>query len=228
MNTAPDCAETNAVKTGPGPAEIVASLVGGGVLASLGIAESIARRVAMGVGTVLARGAILLHDVNPSASPGMRTATNGVSTTELPAASRIDHTLTIPEESSEDVSAFWGNLENLPKLIDGLESVKLLDDGTVRFVVTASNGGRVEWDSEVIHHRKAHAIEWNSAPDSQADISGMLRFKRKRGHGTKVHLTIQAATPGDVVSETVMSYLTVRPESPTEALVVHSGEAELS
>jgi len=86
----------------------------------------------------------------------------------------------------------------------------------------------VTWDAEITNDRPGHLIEWRSLPGSTLDISGIVRFKRKQGQGTKVHLEFEYVTPGGAVGEALANLLRQRPGEKVDAGVRNLREALVS
>ena len=188
-----------------GPKEQWLSLVGGGALAGLGIAS----RSWAGAGLAAVGGALLLRGATRHCAVRDALKSNG--------PVRIERTFTVPNKSPEEVYEFWRNLENLPRVIDSLQSVKALDERRSRWVAKGPAGVPLEWDAEITNERSGRVIEWRSTPGSLIDISGVVRFKRKQGQGTKVHLTIRYVTPGGAIGEAAANLFRHRPEEKVDS-----------
>src|SRR2546421_11677855 len=59
------------------------------------------------------------------------------------------HTITI-NRKPEEVYRFWRNFQNLPRFMEHLESVEVIDDRRSHWVAKAPAGTRVEWDAEIV------------------------------------------------------------------------------
>ena len=114
---------------------------------------------------------------------------------------RIERTFTIPNKSPEEVYEFWRNLENLPRVMDSLQSVKVLDERRSHWVAKGPAGVPLEWDAEITNERRRPCDRVAFDARIAIDISGVVRFKRKQGQGTKVHLSIRYVTPGGAIGE---------------------------
>jgi len=124
----------------------------------------------------------------------------------------IDRTISVMNKSPEEVYEFWRNFENLPGVIDALESVEVMDERRSRWVAKGPAGKSISWDAEITNDRRGHVIEWRSLPGSTIELSGIVSFKRKAGSGTKVHLSITYRTPGGAIGEAVAERFGAKPE----------------
>lgn len=98
--------------------------------------------------------------------------------------------------SAEEVYQFWRDLENLPRFMRYLESVKVTGDGRSHWVAKAP-GGSVEWDAEITEDRPNQSISWRSLEGSQVEASGTVRFEPAvGGRGTVVHVQLDYNPPG--------------------------------
>jgi uncharacterized membrane protein len=138
---------------------------------------------------------------------------------------QVHRTLTIASKTPEAVYALWRNFDTLPRWMENLESVTALDERRSHWVARGLAGKRVEWDAEITNEKPGRLIEWRSLPGSDMYISGIVRFRRKQGGGTKIHLTINYSTPGGILGETVAHWFGQNPESKIEAGLASFREA---
>lgn len=126
---------------------------------------------------------------------GINTATMGGVTIE--GSILIDH-------SPQEVYGFWRNLENLPKFMTHLDSVKAIDDKRSHWVAKTVEGIKVIWDSEIIEDRRGEMLRWVSLPDSDIDNEGVVYFKRGPGdRGTEVRVRITYKPPAGILARDV-------------------------
>src|SRR5436190_18750644 len=85
------------------------SLIGGGLLAGLGIAS----RSWAGAGLAAAGGALIWRGVTRRCA--IKSSLKSALESNGPV--RIDRTFAVPNKSPEEVYEFWRNLENLPRVI---------------------------------------------------------------------------------------------------------------
>lgn len=109
----------------------------------------------------------------------------------------IETSVTIGQPRSE-IYNFWRNLENLPRFMKHLESVRDVGNGRSHWVARSPAGGApVEWDAEIVDEREGELISWRSLPDSQVHNAGTVRFEPATGgRGTTVHVHLDLVPPG--------------------------------
>ena len=92
------------------------------------------------------------------------------------------------------VYRFWRRLENLPRLIDHLESVVQIDETYSHWVARGPFGLRVEWDAQVINEIPHRLLAWRSLEGSDLVSAGSVLF-RETPLGTEVTVSMQYAPP---------------------------------
>jgi uncharacterized membrane protein len=107
---------------------------------------------------------------------------------------RIDRTVVIGRSAS-DLYRFWRRFENLPRFMDNLESVTVLDDRRSHWVAKGPLGARIEWDAEVHNEIPNELIAWRSLPGSEVDQAGSVHFT-PTPEGTDVRVVLRYAAPG--------------------------------
>ena len=181
--------------------ERLASIIGGGAL----IAYGIQRRSWAGVG-LAALGGVLAYrgatghcdvyqtlGINTARSRGGRNAS-----VPYELGVRVDKTITI-NKPPEEVYLFWRNLENLPKFMRHLESVKEIDNKHSHWVARAPAGQTVEWKAEIINEVENRLIAWRSL---EGDVSnaGSVQFRPGETEGaTELKIELQYNPPGGTV-----------------------------
>jgi uncharacterized membrane protein len=99
--------------------------------------------------------------------------------------------------SPEEVYRFWRNVQNLPKFMSFVESVRPVDERRSRWTLEATGGKAVEWESEITDDRPNERIGWRALPGSPLRSEGEVRFRRAPGgRGTEVLLTMKFEPPG--------------------------------
>jgi uncharacterized membrane protein len=92
------------------------------------------------------------------------------------------------------VYRFWRRLENLPRLIDHLESVVQQDETYSHWVARGPFGLRVEWNAEIINEIPNRLLAWQSREGADLVSAGSVHF-RETPLGTEVTVSMQYAPP---------------------------------
>jgi uncharacterized membrane protein len=109
---------------------------------------------------------------------------------------RVTRSVTVRRPVRE-VYAFWRDLENLPRFMRHVESVRVMDETYSHWTVKAPAGRTVEWDAEIVEDRPNEAIGWRSVAGASVQNAGHVRFRPAPGdRGTEVHIELQYQPPG--------------------------------
>jgi uncharacterized membrane protein len=95
---------------------------------------------------------------------------------------------------ARSVYDYWRQLENLPTLMDHLESVVQLDPIRSHWIARGPFGLRVEWDAEIINEIPNRLLAWRSLEGADLVSAGSVQF-RDTPRGTEVTVTLQYAPP---------------------------------
>lgn len=107
----------------------------------------------------------------------------------------VEQSFTINKDPM-DLYRFWRDVENLPKIMDHLESVTKVDEKTSHWVVTGPMGHSVEWDAELINDEPGRLIAWRSLGGASVDNAGSVRFVPAPGkRGTEVRVVLDYVPP---------------------------------
>jgi uncharacterized membrane protein len=110
----------------------------------------------------------------------------------------VERTVTIAREP-EELYQFWRNFENLPRVMEHIVSIQVLDATRSRWEVKAP-AGTVSWISEVQEDLPNERISWRSAEGSEVQNAGAVEFRRAPGNrGTEVKVRLRYHAPGGVV-----------------------------
>ena len=114
---------------------------------------------------------------------------------------------------AEELYRFWRDFENLPRFMNHLESVRVIDDKRSHWVAKAPAGTTVEWDAEITVDRENEMIGWKSLEGAEVDNAGYVRFDRAIGRGgTVVRVFLQYNPPAGKVGATVAKLFGKEPE----------------
>ena len=98
--------------------------------------------------------------------------------------------------SPEELYQFWRNFENLPRIMEYLQSVHVLDDKRSHWVTKGPAGTTVEWDAEIINDEPNALIAWRSVGNATVDNAGSVRFvPGPEGRGTEVRVVLDYIPP---------------------------------
>ena len=182
--------------------ERLASAIGGGALFAYGIQKRSWGGAALAaIGGALAYRGLTGHcPIYQSLGVTTNTHAKGRGTSvpyEL--GVRVDTSICINKPRGE-LYRFWRNLENLPRFMRHLESVKEIDNKHSHWVAKAPAGRSVQWTAEIINEAENERIGWRSLRGSDVDNAGSVHFKpAPDGEGTIVQIALQYNPPGGVV-----------------------------
>ena len=94
----------------------------------------------------------------------------------------------------EALFTFCRHFENLPRFLEHLESVRVVDDVRSHWVAKCPSGRRVEWDARITDELENEMISWESVVPSDVPHTGAVRF-RPAGGGTEVTVTLRYRRP---------------------------------
>jgi len=188
--------------TNVGQPERLISVIAGGALAAYGI-----RKRSWGGAALAAFGGVLAYRgltghchmyraIGVASSP--RSKGRNISVPyEL--GIRVDAEVNIAKPR-EELYRFWRNLENLPRFMQHIESVKEIDNKHSHWVVKAPARRSVQWKAEIINEVENELIGWRSLPGADVDNAGSVHFKTAPdGKSTLVRIALQYNPPGGLV-----------------------------
>jgi uncharacterized membrane protein len=199
--------------------ERIASLVGGGALTILGLAMAVSRRQVGGLILSLVGGELLWTGITGN-SPihtmlNKNSAVTGLSRlVSVPHEQgyKLERAITI-NKSPKELYQFWRNLDNLPRFMEHLDSVEVLDDRRSHWVAKAPAGMKVEWDAEIINEVENERIGWRSLEGSQINNAGSVQFKpAPDGRGTEVDVTLKYDPPAGALGAAFAKLFGEEPE----------------
>lgn len=126
-------------------------------------------------------------------------------------AIHVSKSVTIDRPVSE-IYRFWRNLENLPRAMSHLESVRQRPDGRSHWVAKGPAGSKIEWDAETLIDRENEIISWRSVKGADVPNEGTVRF-RDLGNGqkTEVKVSLTYHPPGGAIGAAVAKLLGEEP-----------------
>lgn len=112
-----------------------------------------------------------------------------------------------------EVYAFWRDFENLPRFMNHLKSVTVLDEKRSHWVAKGPAGTEVQWDAEIIEEKPNELISWKSLPGATVQNAGSVRFEPATGNrGTVIRVKLQYDPPGGAVGVTIAKLFGEAPE----------------
>jgi uncharacterized membrane protein len=116
---------------------------------------------------------------------------------------RIEKSVTI-NQSPEELYRFWRNFENLPRFMNHLEAVKVLDSQLSHWVIKSPAGMNVEWDAQIINEKENEMIAWRSLEGATIPNAGSVHFKAApEGRGTILKVEINYDAPGGALTAAI-------------------------
>jgi uncharacterized membrane protein len=115
--------------------------------------------------------------------------------------------------SPEELYQFWRNFENLPRFMNHLESVRIIDQQRSHWITKAPLGNHVEWDAEIVDDRENEQICWRSLPGADIPNHGCVRFHSSEYEvGTEVKVTMEYSPPGGMAGAVVAAFFGEAPD----------------
>jgi uncharacterized membrane protein len=112
-----------------------------------------------------------------------------------PRGIRVRKAVTI-DRPRDEVYRFWRNFENLPRFMQHLERVRVLDARRSRWIARAPAGASVEWTAELIEDQPNERIVWRSVDDADVPNTGSVQFTPGSHGGTVVLVELRYQPPG--------------------------------
>lgn len=185
--------------------------IAGSAMVGYGIARTLSRGYVSGAVLALVGGALLYRGSSGHCemyhAMGITTAESGSDNPNVSVPSgrgiKVEKSVTI-NKSPAELYRFWRNFENLPRFMDHLESVSVMDNNRSHWVAKAPAGTSVEWDAEVYNEKENELIAWRSLEGADVDSAGSVRFEpAPGGRGTIVRVVLKYDPPGGVVGAAV-------------------------
>jgi uncharacterized membrane protein len=186
-----------------------ASAIGGGIAIASGLALAQKRgQLWSGIALAVAGGTLVYRGVGGRCE---LYAALGIDTSEDEERRgiRVEKTITI-NRSPEDLYQFWHKLENLPKFMAHLESVRNLGLGRSHWIAKAPVG-TVEWDAEIINDRENELIAWQSLEGATVPNAGSVWFT-PIGNATEVKVSLDYNPPAGKLGAIIAKWFGEEPE----------------
>jgi uncharacterized membrane protein len=120
---------------------------------------------------------------------------------------RVVRTIII-DRPPEEVYSYWRNLENLPRFMQYLESVRSTGEHRSHWALRIPGGKHIEWDAQIEEDEPNRRIVWRSLPGGDIDHAGSVRFDRAPAdRGTLLRVELCYTPPGGVIGSTLAKLL---------------------
>jgi uncharacterized membrane protein len=118
-------------------------------------------------------------------------------------------------KSPDECYRFWRNVENLPRFMESLESVQILDERRFHWVAKGPAAAMVlEWDCEITEDRPGAALAWRTLNGAQVPNAGSVLFEpAPHGRGTIVRLSIHYSPVGGRLTAALAKLLRQDPQT---------------
>jgi uncharacterized membrane protein len=172
-----------------GSNERIVSVLGGVVLLGIGLL----RRKLSGSLLGLVGGGLLYRGLSGHCHVygAMGKSTAGPMDQEI----HVDKSVTI-NRPQEEIYRFFRNLENLPRFMKHLQSVKMMSPTRSHWSAKAPGGGAVEWDADIVEEHEPNQISWRSLENADVFNEGTVRFNiAPADRGTEVRVILRYLPP---------------------------------
>jgi uncharacterized membrane protein len=124
---------------------------------------------------------------------------------------RVRKAVTI-DRPRDEVYRFWRNFENLPRFMQHLERVRVLDARRSHWTARAPAGASVEWTAELIDDQPNELIVWRSVDDATIPNTGSVQFTPASHGGTAVLVELRYQPPGGRLAAVVAKLFGEEPD----------------
>jgi uncharacterized membrane protein len=189
----------------------VASVLGAGTLAYYGYR----RRDLTGIGLAVLGGALLARGAAASSrsAPPLKKQHGRAAVLDASDAVKVEHSVTILQPV-DVLYRFWRDFENLPRIMDHLESVTVTSPERSHWRAKAPAGTSVEWDAVVHNEVENELIAWKSAEGADVKHAGSVHFTpASGGRGTEVRVVLEYEPPAGKLGVAVAKLLGEDPDT---------------
>ncbi|MFC0505934.1 SRPBCC family protein [Micromonospora costi] len=125
---------------------------------------------------------------------------------------RIDLGVTV-NRSPAEAYRFWRDIENLPRFMSHVESIRAEDLRRSHWMARGPAGRHIEWDAEIVDDQPNRSIAWRSMPGTRVPNAGRVRFVPAPGdRGTEVRVQLGYAPPAGSLGRAVAKLFGEEPE----------------
>lgn len=131
-----------------------------------------------------------------------RRRSSPVASLDAGSGTRVERSIVV-DSSPEELFHFWRNFTNLPRFMDNLESVTILDEDRSHWVAKGPAGARVEWDAAIHNEIEDELIAWRSLPGADVNQAGSVHFVPTEDGQTEVRVVLRYRAPAGKVGDAV-------------------------
>jgi uncharacterized membrane protein len=102
-----------------------------------------------------------------------------------------------------ELYAFFRDFSNLPRFMDNVLQIEVLDDRRSHWVVKAPAGKTVEWTAAITEDLEGESITWASEEGADVVNSGRIEFHDAGSRGSVVTATIAYEPPAGTVGKVI-------------------------
>lgn len=96
----------------------------------------------------------------------------------------------------------WRHYADLPRFIDSLVRVEVIDTLRSRWVVKGPADTRLSWTAEIIRDEPGNVIAWKTVGEGDVQSAGSIRFReRLHNRGTEVKVVLEYVPPGGILGD---------------------------
>jgi uncharacterized membrane protein len=128
---------------------------------------------------------------------------------------KVEHSVILNRPVVE-VYRFWRNFENLPRFMDHLQSVTVLDENTSHWVAKGPAGTSIEWDAVIHNEIDDELIAWRTRPGADVSSAGSVHFTPIDRDSTEVRVVLSYDPPAGRLGATVAKLLGEEPSKQIE------------
>lgn len=108
---------------------------------------------------------------------------------------KVERSFTV-NRPAQELYRFWRELENLPRFMKHLESVRVLDGGRSLWVARGPAGTKYQWEAEIHNERPGELLAWRSVEGADVPNAGSVQFRTAPGgRGTEVRVVLEYEPP---------------------------------
>jgi len=137
---------------------------------------------------------------------------------------RVEKAMTI-ECSPRELYRFWRHFENLPRFLDDVKEIQILDERRSHWRVQAPVGREIEWDAEIITDKENELLAWRSLPRAPLVHAGSVHFTpMPGGERTVVKVIMEYVPPAGRLGKFIATLSGKAPEQQVEEGLRHFKE----